>query len=98
MCIVKNENLNIDEWIDHYFWQGADHLFIIDNGSTDDTFERVQQRAKGHDKITVVKRAQRHKQDAHYQDVFLKFQMRKRFRWLLVADADEFWFAPSGKH
>jgi glycosyltransferase involved in cell wall biosynthesis len=97
MCIIKNESLNINEWIDHYLWQGADHLFIIDNGSTDDTVEKVKLSAKHHDNITLVLRPQRYKQTAHYKFVFRKLMLRKRFQWLLVSDADEFWYCQSGQ-
>lgn len=96
MCIVKNEELNIDEWIQHYLWQGADHLFIIDNGSTDDTYKKAQAWAQSHS-VTVISRPQRHNQTKHYQAVFREYKIRKEFHWLLIADADEFWCTPSGK-
>jgi glycosyltransferase involved in cell wall biosynthesis len=91
LSIMKNEALNVDEWIDHYIWQGADHLFIIDNGSRDDTVARVE--ASVHrSKITLLLRPEAHRQGYHYRRVFLNERIKKRFQWLMVADADEFWF------
>lgn len=92
LSIMKNEALNVDEWIDHYIWQGADHLFIIDNGSTDDTVARIE--ASAHrDKITLIQRLETHRQGHHYRQVFRSQRIKKRFQWLMVADADEFWFS-----
>ncbi len=94
MGIVKNEALNIDEWIGHYLWQGADHIFLIDNGSTDDTVERISRWVEG-GRVTLVSRPEKYKQTEHYQAVYRDEHIRARFRWLLVADADEFWFSPT---
>jgi len=90
--IVKNESLNVEEWISHYIWQGADHLFIIDNGSTDDTVARIQKSAH-RDRITLLQRPERHRQGYHYRQVFRSERIKRRFQWLMVADADEFWFS-----
>ncbi len=61
LTIMKNESLNVEEWISHYIWQGADHLFIIDNGSTDDTVARIEASAY-RDRITLLHRSERHRQ------------------------------------
>ncbi len=93
---MKNESLSVEEWIDHYIWQGADHLFIIDNGSTDNTVALIE--ASVHrDKITLLQRPERHRQGHHYRMTFRKQRIKKRFQWLMVADADEFWFSKQDK-
>ncbi|HEY9021505.1 glycosyltransferase family 2 protein [Seohaeicola sp. SP36] len=92
LAIMKNEGLNVDEWIDHYIWQGADHLFIIDNGSTDDTVARIENSAY-RDRITLLHRPEPHRQGFHYRQTFRRERIRRRFQWLMVADADEFWFS-----
>ncbi|MFU8865246.1 MAG: glycosyltransferase family 2 protein [Rhodobacterales bacterium] len=92
LAIMKNEALNVDEWIDHYIWQGADHLFIIDNGSTDDTVARIEA-SQHRSRITLLSRPEPHRQGYHYRRVFLSERIKRRFQWLMVADADEFWFA-----
>lgn len=94
MGIVKNEALNIDEWIGHYLWQGADHIFLINNGSTDDTDERISRWVED-GRVTLVSRPEKHRQTAHYRAVYREQKIRKHFRWLLIADADEFWFSPT---
>ena len=39
--IMKNESLNIDEWISHYLAMGAAKIYLIDSGSTDDTVAKA---------------------------------------------------------
>lgn len=96
ICMVKNESRAIEEWIDHYLWQGADHLFIIDNASTDDTVDRIDAKAAATGKITRLSRPKRHSHHTHLQDVFQSENIAARFKWVLPADADEFWYAPRG--
>lgn len=95
MIIVKNESLNIREWIDHYLWQGAAHLFVIDNGSTDNTIDLVETHPRK-DEITLFRLSAPYRQVEHYRHVFREAQIKSRFKWLIAADADEFWFDKSG--
>jgi len=92
LSIMKNEEWNLIEWLDHYFWQGADHIFIIDNGSNDKSPQLIKSNDR-FDDITLVSLPEPHKQCAHYWTVFKKYGIKKRFRWLAVADGDEFWYA-----
>jgi hypothetical protein len=96
MGIVKNEAWNIEEWLDHYCWQGADHVFLIDNGSTDDTAARIRPWIES-GFVTVAAFPERHRQVQHYRKAFGRFGLYRRFEWLLVADADEFWFCKDGR-
>jgi Glycosyltransferase family 92 len=95
LTIVKNESLNIREWLDHYFWQGASHVFVIDNGCTDSTIQLVETHSRRRD-ITVYRLPRQHRQVEHYRHVYKAARIASRFRWLIIADADEFWFAKSG--
>lgn len=96
MGIAKNEAMNVDEWIEHYLWQGADQIVLIDNGSTDDTIARAQAWADRGKPVTVVSRPKRSSQLQHYRSVYRELRLRRRFRWLYVADLDEFLFCPNG--
>lgn len=94
--IMKNESLNLSEWLDHYFWIGVDIIFLIDNGSTDNSVKI----AKGHkesDRIFLIRLPERHKQKEQYRSAFEYFNIKKRCEWLMIADLDEFWFEKSGK-
>lgn len=35
IAIFKNETIDMKEWIEHYIWQGASHIYLADNESTD---------------------------------------------------------------
>lgn len=95
LAIMKNEALNIDEWISHYLQLGADRIVLIDNGSTDDTFAKAQAWVDS-GKVDLIARHARHRQREHYWEAISRFVLRK-YEWLLIADLDEFWFCPDTK-
>ena len=39
----KNETMNLKLWLDHHLWQGVQHFFLIDNGSTDNPTRILQE-------------------------------------------------------
>lgn len=93
--LMKNEAMNIDEWITHYLSMGAGKIFLIDNGSNDDTVAKAKVWvAKG--LVELVEYPARHKQTKHYWSAFKEMKIGQKCEWLLVADLDEFWFCPSG--
>lgn len=94
--IMKNEAMNIDEWVQHYLSMGAGKIFLIDNGSTDDTVSKAKAWvAKG--VVELVEYPQRHSQTRHYWAAFKQLNIGRKCKWLIVADLDEFWFCPSGE-
>jgi hypothetical protein len=93
--IMKNEAINLDEWVEHYLWMGAGKIYLIDNGSTDDTVAKAKAWvAKGH--VQLVEYPARHQQVQHYRTAFRHFGIARQCEWVLVADLDEFWFCPAG--
>lgn len=94
--IMKNEAMNIDEWVQHYVSMGAGKIFLIDNGSTDDTVAKATAWvAKG--VVELVEYPKRHRQRRHYWKAFKQLNIGRKCKWLIVADLDEFWFCPSGE-
>ncbi len=94
--IMKNEAFNIDEWVQHYVSMGAAKIFLIDNGSTDDTVRKAQNWV-GKGVVELVEYPERHRQRQHYWTAFKRLKIAKKCQWLLIADLDEFWFCPSAK-
>jgi Glycosyl transferase family 2 len=95
LAIMKNEALNIDEWVEHYLWMGADRIWLIDNGSTDDTVAKARAwEARG--KVRLIELPKPHRQRIHYWKAYRAFGIEKECDWLLIADLDEFWFCPNG--
>ncbi|OYU39115.1 MAG: hypothetical protein CFE33_11860 [Pseudorhodobacter sp. PARRP1] len=94
--IMKDEAMNIDEWVQHYISMGAGKIFLIDNGSTDDTVAKAKAWvAQGI--VELVEYPQRYRQKQHYWSAIKEMKIAKRCQWLLIADLDEFWFCPSGE-
>lgn len=94
--IMKNEAHAIDEWVEHYLSVGAKRVFLIDNGSTDNTVERAQVWEKA-GLVELVQYPEQHRQIDHYWKAFQEFDIAQRFDWLAIADLDEFWFCKSGE-
>lgn len=95
LIIVKNEAMGIREWIDHYAWQGAGQIYLIDNGSTDNTKELIADHlASGF--VKYIYMPERWGQEDHYWNAIGHFGILSTCQWLLVADADEFWFVKDG--
>jgi hypothetical protein len=96
VAIMKNEGMNLCEWIDHYLWQGVNKIFLIDNGSTDESATLVQPYVE-RGVVEFYSRPERHLQCSHYQTVFIDAQIQRKVEWLIMADLDEFWFSPGSR-
>ncbi|WIY24847.1 glycosyltransferase family 2 protein [Parasedimentitalea psychrophila] len=95
LAIMKNETLNIEEWIRHYEWQGVGTIYLIDNGSTDDSLAKVQPWIES-GLVKCISLNRPHAQLDHYWAAFRTFRIKQNCEWLLVADLDEFWICKSG--
>ena len=91
MAIFKNETMNLNVWLDHYLWQGVEHFFLIDNGSTDDPLDILQSYI---DRGIVTYRLcpERHQQVDQYNRICEEERVRDRTEWLCVCDLDEFFY------
>ena len=96
LAIMKNEEMNINEWIAHYLWQGAGQIYLIDNGSTDRSLELARKWEKTN-RVHVMVRPGRWQQVKHYRAAYRQFAIGKACEWLMVADLDEFWFCKDGR-
>jgi len=91
LAIFKNETMNLKVWLDHYIWQGVEHFYLIDNGSSDNPIEILQEYIdKGF--VTYVYGDIKHRQQQYYKDVFNTFSLKEKTVWLAVCDLDEFFF------
>lgn len=95
LAIMKNESINIDEWIEHYLWMGAEKVYLIDNGSTDDTLLNARKWEET-GRVAVIELTGKYQQVKHYWTAIKHFDIRRTCDWLLIADLDEFWFCPNG--
>ena len=97
-AIFKNESRLLKEWIEHYFLHGVEHIYLIDDHSTDD-FLAVLTPYLQEKKITLFQHTE---EWSHYQgrqkDMYNYFffpKVREReMKWLLVVDIDEYVWSP----
>jgi hypothetical protein len=96
MAIFKNETLNLKVWLDHYLWQGVEHFYLIDNGSTDNPINILQEYIdKGI--VTYYYRPEKHQQPQLYRYVFDNENLKTVTKWLCICDLDEFFFGTNAK-
>jgi hypothetical protein len=96
LSIFKNETMNLKVWLEHYLWQGVDHFYLIDNGSTDKPLNILQEYInKGI--VTYYYKPEKHQQAEHYRWVFDKENLKKTTHWLAVCDLDEFFYGVDQK-
>ena len=91
-ALFKNEAHCIREWIEHYIFHGAEHFYLINDGSTDDFITQL----KGYeDKITVFTVAEPYYlgRQRNLYNRFLLPRLRET-AWLLMVDLDEFVWSP----
>ena len=93
--MFKNEEMIMEEWIQHYISEGIEHFYVIDNGSTDN-YETIVN--KYSEKITLVIDNSRDKDET--QPLLFNrhfFNMCKReTEWLIICDMDEYIYSRNG--
>jgi hypothetical protein len=90
----KNEAMGIREWVDHYRWQGADRILLLDNNSTDDW----QSQLKGTEDLVDVRPAPKdHAQNENYITLATPWLKEQNIQMVAILDLDEFLFGTDGK-
>jgi hypothetical protein len=93
--VFKNEAHILDEWIQHYKMRGVDHIYLVNDFSTDNYMSVLD---KYRDYVTlfnnniVTKAAGR--QCLIYEKYFRP--ILNTSKWLSILDMDEFLYSPSG--
>jgi Glycosyl transferase family 2 len=86
LCVVRNGELYVKSFLDHYTALGVKHMVFLDNGSTDATVDLL----RSHD-VTVLQSGSRYRQQAMNLYLLHRFSYG---RWGLLADIDEFFDYP----
>lgn len=91
LAIFKNETMNLKLWLEHCLWQGVDHFYLIDNDSTDQPLDILQEYIdKG--VVSYFFKPERHQQLVHYRSVFDSEDLKSKTHWLAICDLDEFYY------
>ena len=97
-AIFRNESHSIVEWIKHYIKQGADHLYLINDSSTDNSVELLAPYIT-QNKITLYHTNENPPHPLGFQrNMYNQFLLpnlkAKETQWLLICDLDEYVYSP----
>lgn len=88
MVRIRNENLFLESFVKHYFAEGVDEIYILDDNSTEPFPEYVV----NHPKVYIYESDHFKSLGAQMIDAQLLYNhiIREKTEWLLFCDADEF--------
>lgn len=90
VCMVKNGEFFMRDFLKYYFELGAFHIVFIDNGSTDNTIEI----GKEYEHVSIIKCTLPAKHYETHMRQFAAYMFCKPDGWCLFADMDEFFDYP----
>ena len=97
LAMFKNETTIIKDWVEHYLREGVEHFYLIDNGSTDDYYEKI----KIYDKyISLTKdptRLPKGTQTYLFNKIYLQ-KIKSETEWIIFCDIDEYIYARNGNN
>lgn len=86
-AIFKNESVALVEWVEHYLREGVEHFYLIDNGSTDDSIEKIKP-YMDQGLVTLFSDSKKWAQVELYNTYFKNLESETK--WMLICDLDEF--------
>lgn len=94
--VFKNESHILDEWIKHYLCRGVDHIYLVNDFSTDNYLPILE---KYKDHITC------YNNDIVTRDVGRQIMIYEKYfrpilsnsKWVSIIDLDEFLYSPAEK-
>lgn len=92
IAMVKNEADIIESLVLHLFSQEVDAVLIVDNGSADDTVQKLVALSKKYPVFIGTDTEVGYFQD-HKMSRLARHVGRSGAKWIIPVDADEFWFA-----
>ena len=105
LCVcIKNEAKYVEEFVNHYIQQGVDHFYIVNNGSTDN-IEEVIENIEHKNSITLITdnrdfklltnddSALGHKR---MLDENIYERIVQETKWAIIVDSDEFMHGKNG--
>jgi hypothetical protein len=98
-AMFKNEQHALAEWIEHYLYHGAQHIFLIDDDSNDNSVEIIQKYIRENDGMITLFHANKWpmylgRQADIYNHFILPLINEKITKWMLICDLDEFMWSP----
>lgn len=95
--LVKNEEEMLEANLLFHKAMGVDAFIVTDNNSTDGTSDIIRKYVQNGWIVDVIhETATDYEQKAWVDRMIMYAKTRHRADWIINADADEFWYAPSG--
>lgn len=95
--LVKNEGDLLEENLRFHKAMGVDGFIITDNNSTDRTMDIIRKyQQKGWVKEVIIEKETNYEQKAWVDRMIWRAKTVYQADWVINADADELWYAPSG--
>ena len=93
--VFKNESWNLKEWILHYKHHGVDHIYLVNDGSTDD-FEPILEPFIREGFVTLFHNSITERYTGRQTDVNNKYFLPicNETQWIAQIDLDEFLYSP----
>ena len=91
-ALFKNEAHILKEWIEHYLYHGFEHIYLLNDKSTDNYMEIVKPYIeKGILTLYDIDEPyELGRQSKLYDEYFMPKLINKEIKWLLICDLDEF--------
>ncbi len=94
--VFKNESHILSEWIQHYLVRGVDHIYLVNDNSTDSYDTIIKQFSH---KVTVFNN------DIIYNNVGRQIKIYDKYfhpllnetKWMTILDLDEFLYSPTNE-
>jgi hypothetical protein len=96
-ALFKNEEHIIEEWIEHYLSRGVEHIYLINDKSTDGFLPKIQRYIDSG--IVTLFNAEFDYYQRRQRDMYNTFIMPvlKETKWMIMVDLDEFLWTPVSK-
>ena len=91
--IFKNESHILDEWIRHYLFHGVDHIYLVNDFSTDSYLEIIEKYA---DHVTLFHNDIVTREVGRQTQIYRKYftPLLPTAKWMSILDLDEFLYSP----
>jgi hypothetical protein len=91
----KNESHILKEWVDHYLYHGFDHIYLINDGSTDN-YKEILKPYIDKGKVTLFENNTKIKTYPRQKFVYKEYLMPILgiSKWWAILDLDEFLYCP----
>jgi len=91
--VFKNESGILEEWLNHYFFHGVEHIYLVNDFSSDDYMPILN---KFSDKITLFHNDIVTKEVGRQVLIYDKYfkSLLPTTKWMSILDMDEFLYSP----